>query len=187
MSHTNSCFADFHGFQMLSTLPDCAHPWPLIVAVGADLYEFVHAVADKSMLASARISCIQTEFAQENPALLSYSKITLRYQHYCGRLDRLHHQARPCKAPSPELCAGRLQSHTQTHHNPIAVFTLNDHLPSQYASYRLPAGTRLTQQQTTQPLNEQYCATLQRALAGENKQPFVPPLAVSCRLLRTST
>jgi hypothetical protein len=26
-----------------------------------------------------------------------------------------------------------LQSHTQTHHNPIAVFTLNDHLPSQYA------------------------------------------------------
>jgi hypothetical protein len=37
---------------------------------------------------------------------------------------------------------GGLQSHTQTHHELIdAAFTLNDHLPSQYACTRLPAGT----------------------------------------------
>jgi hypothetical protein len=41
-------------------LPDCAHPWPLIAVVQGTCTSLCtsNAVADKSMLASARISCI---------------------------------------------------------------------------------------------------------------------------------
>jgi hypothetical protein len=49
-----------------------------------DLYEFVHkyAVADKSMLASARISYTQLSLLKKTLHWLSYSKVTLRYQFF---------------------------------------------------------------------------------------------------------
>jgi hypothetical protein len=49
-----------HGFQMLSTRRFQMRTLATVAVGAGDLYEFVHkhVVADKSMLASARISCI---------------------------------------------------------------------------------------------------------------------------------